>query len=234
MTLSLAWLRISFNLIALLALTYTLPAFASDTRLQPLAVYAGAPPAVVFSAAEKRQILAGDPVFKSFAHLQDVRVLAAFQVNAPPQIVWSVITDFANYSQWIKGVDTTRVYRQEANRVHVMFDVHHWFVGRYVYHIEHTLEPAEDAWITWRLDRSRPSDFDDTVGFWRISPLHKAKSLVTYSATLRLSSWVPGFIERQLARSTLVQATQWVRYQSEQRLSRASEQSQPPGRNRGG
>lgn len=211
-------LRFPSELVTLALLAYALPVMAADPDAEPLAAYRGAPPMVTLSADEQRQIAEGDPVFKTFVHQVDVRALAAFQVDAPTRVVWSVITDFEKYPMWVEGVEATRVYRREGDRVHVRFEVDHWFVGRYIYHIEHTLASAENAWTTWRLDRNQASDFDDTVGFWRVSALNEAKSLVTYSATLRLSTWVPKFIERRLVRGTLEHATQWVANRSEIRF----------------
>ncbi len=218
---SIARPHLRHTLFGVVAFGLAISASASETR-PALAAYTGPPPAPTLSAEEQHRIAAGRPVFKTFAHHQDVRALAAFRVDAPPHVVWSVVTDFDKYPRWIKGVAAARVYRRDSNRVHVMFDVNHWFVGRYVYHIEHTLKPSNDAWITWRLDRGLPSDFEDTVGFWRISGLDATTSLVTYSATLRLDTWVPGFIERQLIRGTLKQATEWVRSQSEIRVGKRS------------
>ena len=84
------------------------------------------------------------------------------------------------------------------------------------YWIRHRYQPSE-GWMTWTLDYRKHSDFDDSVGFWRVEP-HPDKdgwSRVFYSADVRASGWVPAPIENAFATVGLKRATAWVKRESE-------------------
>jgi hypothetical protein len=78
--------------------------------------------------------------------------------------------------------------------------------------------------MTWTLDYSRHSDFDDSVGFWRVEALadRPGWTRVTYSAEVQAAGWVPAPIEKAFATMGLKKATVWVKRESEARAS-------PPG-----
>ena len=84
------------------------------------------------------------------------------------------------------------------------------------YFVDHTYHPAE-GWMTWRLDYSRTSDFDDTVGFWRVAaiPEKPGWSRVYYSVQLKAAGWVPAPLEHACATIGLTKATSWVKRESE-------------------
>ncbi len=71
--------------------------------------------------------------------------------------------------------------------------------------------------MTWTLDYDYLSDLDDSVGYWRVTPseVDAGKSLVTYSAAVKLKSRVPAFIINLIVKSRLKQATHWVKEQAE-------------------
>jgi hypothetical protein len=75
--------------------------------------------------------------------------------------------------------------------------------------------------LTWTLDYSRSSDLDDSVGFWRVTPVEGApdRAQVEYSVDIAISSWVPGFVRNLLVDDGLKQATSWVKVQSEKRYA---------------
>ena len=86
------------------------------------------------------------------------------------------------------------------------------------YYIDHSYYP-EQGYLTWTLDYSRQSDLDDSTGYWMVypSPDDPSKSRVEYSVDIRVSGWIPGFVEDMLANQGLVDATKWMKRESEKR-----------------
>ncbi|MGH6636823.1 MAG: hypothetical protein ACRED0_12085, partial [Gammaproteobacteria bacterium] len=111
------------------------------------------------------------------------------------------------------------IYRKEGDDIYVRFKVHHWLGGGYTYYAHHTYPGASQGWGTWRLDYSLRSDFDDSVGFWRVTPVsgHPRQSDVVYSAQLKLRTWVPEFLKRVVAKRGLREVTHWLKQRAEAR-----------------
>ena len=200
-----------------------LGAHRNDRRLRG---YPGAPPRLTPAQADRLVLAHGMPVFSRITLDDERGGLGAviFRVDAPVAVVWSVIADFGSYPLWVEGVDETEVYRTENDDIYVRFKVHHWLGGSYTYYAKHTFS-TDNGWVTWRLDYDHASDFDDSVGFWRVAPVpgDPAQSDVTYSAELLLKQRVPGFIKRRVARKGLEQTADWVRQQAQARARATGE-----------
>lgn len=186
--------------------------------------YQGAPPAVPLTAADKAKLEQGKPVMKTFEEGEaGGRGVAIFRVNAPPEVVWSVIRDFSRYPEWIDNVEKARIYHQKGDHIDVHFELS--ALGFSVeYFIAHRCGQTGDArWLTWTLDYAKQSDLDDSVGFWRVTPVEGKPDVtqVEYSVDLRVKGWVPGFIKSLLVNKGLKEATQWVRVQAEKRHAAA-------------
>ena len=185
-------------LVVVLLVSASPGAVATDTvaKHAGLYPYVGPPPLVPLTESERAEIADGEPVYKHVSFGGGGRGVAVFRVNAPPHVIWSVISDFASYPQWVDGVEEASIYQQQGDDIFVCFGVRHWLVGRYAYYVQHTFF-ATLGWGTWKLDRTRTSDFEETVGFWRVAsvPEQPGVSDVTYSASLRLKTWIPEFIE---------------------------------------
>ena len=147
------------------------------------------------------------------------RGLAIFRVNATPEMTWSVIADFPSYPTWIEDVSRAEVYPCDGeNNICVAFKLSR-LVFSLDYYIRHVFHDAEQ-WGTWTLDYSRESDIDDSVGFWRVTPVAEkpGTSQVEYSVDLQLRHWIPGIVRSLIVDKGLKQATEWVRVQSEARM----------------
>ena len=84
-----------------------------------------------------------------------------------------------------------------------------------------TFEPRQNS-MTFKLDYTRNSDFDDAVGKWYVEPIGDgSSSRVFYSAALQLRIWLPKFVVNALFESTLGQATSWVAPEAMKRLAAA-------------
>lgn len=213
----------------LLLLLIASPALAADaTQPHPhqgvVEPYEGEPPVPELTADDKAKLAEGKAVLKQSKRGDDGgRGVAVQDVHAPPEVVWSKITDYPRYPDWVDGVYETEVYASDGDTIDVRFIIGAMMV-RVEYFVHHVYQPDE-GYMTWTLDYSRESDLDDSVGFWRVMP-HPDQpgwSRVFYSVEVRLKGWVPGFIESMLAKNGLTQATAWVKRESEKAAGTAAE-----------
>ncbi len=186
-----------------------------------LAPYPSAPPQAELKKAERVKLEHDEAVFTWIKTATGERPAIVFRVGAPRNIVWSVITDYSSYPEWIDGLAETEVYRRQDRKIFVRFRSEQTLMGSLTYYVQHRLSPVNDSWITWQLDYQRKSDLDDTVGFWRIStvPEDSLSSDVTYSTDVRLKGWFASLFSRRLVNNTLRRASAWVKTQSELRVA---------------
>lgn len=219
--------RAAWSAFAALSLVLPLPAQAADASkphehkgvLKP---YPEKYQPVSLSEAEKKQVAAGEPVFKETEGDAGGRGIAIFRVNAPPDIVWGTLKSFEKYPKWIDSVDETEVYRKKGEDIDVRFEIS--AMGFSVeYFIAHEFREA-NKYATWTLDYTRQSDLGDSVGFWKVdaAPGDPNASVVTYSVDIQVKSWVPGFIRTLLVDKGLEEATSWVKKVSEERAKVAA------------
>jgi hypothetical protein len=126
--------------------------------------YVDAPPFVKLDAKDQARLEKGKHIMKQI-HNADGKGgggIAVFRVNATPDTIWQVISDFNQYPKWIKSLSLTEIYRHTGNNLWVRFIIDTPFKD-YEYFIKHDYRPA-DGWGTWTLDYSRFSDLDDSVG----------------------------------------------------------------------
>ena len=195
-------------------------AFAGDaTHPHPhqgvLPKFTGAPPVPTLTDADKASLAAGKPVLKQTQTDSGGRGTAIQDVKATPDRVWSRITSYGSYPQWVEGVYECSNYKTDGSHLYTRFLV--GAMGMKVeYFIRHIYRP-DLGYLTWSLDYTRTSDLDDSVGFWRVEPLadKPGYTRVYYSVQVKLSGWVPGFVEDMLANSGLTKATAWVKREAE-------------------
>lgn len=189
--------------------------------------FAADPPPIALSEKEQARLAQGKPVFRQ-APDQDGdggRGTAVFVVDAPPEVVWAVISDFGSYPRWIEDLKETKVYGTTTlpdgkRRIDVYMKAGRLGVA-VEYFVRHVFDDAARVG-TWTLDYGKESDLEDSIGFWRVTPRDGGKSLVEYSVGVKLRGWVPGFVKELLLDSGLKQATRWVKVQSERRVPRSS------------
>lgn len=209
------------------AVAMTAPALLAADANKPhphqgkVAAYKGAPPVVTLDAAQEKVLQTGKPVFKTIEGKSGGRGVAVFLVNAPSDVVWSVIGNYNMYHRWIDDLDESKLLEAKNGNVTAYFriskmgfDVEYW--------CKHKFRKSK-GWVTWTLDYSKESDLDDSVGFWRIEavPGNPNQTRVTYSIDIALRGWVPGFIRGILVDNGLEAATEWVKVQSERRAKKA-------------
>jgi hypothetical protein len=179
--------------------------------------FSGAPPELTLTAAEEGTLKSGVAVRKQVRYDDDSggRGVAVMDVAAPTDIIWSKIGNYSAYPSWIDNLSTCEIYEKDGQDVYVYFKAS--VVGFPVeWWIKHDFQTAK-GYVTWTLDYRRHSDLHDSVGYWRVTELSTDPPLsrIEYSVDLRVSGWVPGAIEDMLANKGLVEATEWVKKQSE-------------------
>jgi hypothetical protein len=210
--------RYLISAFAFLLLT-SITAQAEHEHAGVLAPYPGEPELFVLSEKESRQLQKDKPIFRRQLIGKEKRFVTVFPVNASAQIVWSVIKDFSQYPDWIEDIQNVDIYKQENGILYVRFDAETKFAGKNSWFARHDYPVDDREWGTWTLDYSHLSDLDDSVGYWRValSELNTEKSIVSYSAAVKLKPRVPAFIINLIVKSRLKQATHWVKEQAELR-----------------
>ena len=142
--------------------------------------------------------------------------IGVIDIAAPAAVVWSRITGFEHYPEWVGPVKFCEVYHQagDTTNSHVKIS---GFLYSYEYFLTNIFWP-ETGMLTWTLDYSRESDFDDCVGAWFVEP-HPEKqnwSRAWFSNDLKLSGPIPGFLMGIIKKKGIKDATSWVKEQSEE------------------
>lgn len=179
--------------------------------------YARPPPPLVLTEKEKARIESGKSAMRQLEGEGGGRGMAIFRVDATPDVVWAVINDFGSYPKWIDEVKKCEIYKKEGGKIDVAFKISS-FPVTIEYFIAHDYDMA-NRWGTWTLDYNRESDLDDSVGFWRVTPVEgdPNRSMVEYSVDIKIKGWVPDFVRELLVDKGLKQATNWVKVQSERK-----------------
>ncbi|MEQ1506737.1 MAG: SRPBCC family protein [Myxococcota bacterium] len=184
-----------------------------------LTPYVGAPPRPALSADDLATLATGKPVTKQVQTASGTdaagRGVAVLDIHAESAVIWDRILDFPAYPRMVPNVKECDVYGSAGDTRDV-----HFVIGAPLVSIEYWIRHevhVDQGYMTWRLDYTRHSDFDDTVGFWRVDPLpdRPGWSRVFYSVDLNAAGWVPPPIEHAFASIGLTKATAWVAREAE-------------------
>lgn len=204
----------------MLALALALPLWAADPNAPHehqgvLTAYKGAPSSVSLTADDLTTLATGASVQKQVQMGNGGRAVAVMDINASVDRVWSRILAFDQYPNWVDNVTSCSVYKNDSTGIFAEFVL--GFAGASVqYYIKHTLNRSA-GWMTWTLDYSRNSDLNDSVGYWRVTPIstEPPKTRLEYSVEIQMKGWVPGFIVNMVQKQGVTNATAWVKKQSE-------------------
>jgi hypothetical protein len=177
--------------------------------------YVGEPPEIKLSESQLKQVNAGQTAYTQTSKDNGGSAVAIFKVNASPDRVRKIIADFDSYPKWIDSLKGIKVYKREGDKVFVEFNVEvtkFLITSKYTYFIEHNFPIEKKGWGTWKLDYSRHSDLDESVGFWRVDPVegNPNQSLVYYSCELRIGGFL-NLLKGFIIDEGLKEATQWVK-----------------------
>lgn len=130
-------------------------------------------------------------------------------VEAPPEVVWEVITDYARYPEWMPEVEEMTVLKEEGNMREVRYDLLFKIsiIKRKVtYTMRMTSKKPET--IEWELI---DGDFDYSVGGWQLVPTQDGKATMAYYSTytnLRsMGALIGGLLKQQPALEMAIQVS---------------------------
>ena len=198
----------------------TSPGFAADAdKPHPhqgiVPAFAGAPPEVELTDAQRATLADGKPVLTTLPGDTGGRGVAIQDIHATPDVIWRRIGTFDEYPRMVDNVEACEIYQREGDDVRVRFAIS--VLGfDYEYFIQHTFRP-QDGYVTWTLDYARESDLDDSVGYWAVMP-HPEKpgwSRLFYGIDMRTRGYMPGFVRNMIAKRGLEDATEWVKREAE-------------------
>jgi len=207
-------------MLALALVAQITAAFAADASVPHphqgvVSAYKGAPPPVVLSAADLTTLSAGKVLLKQQQMESGGRGVAIMNIKATPTKIWSKVVDYAHYPTMVDKVAECGNYRVSGEDTYTRF-VLSVYGTEVEYFIKHTYRPDQN-YLTWTLDYARKSDLDDSVGYWRVTPITADPPLsrLEYSVDIRFASYVPGFVQDIIAKKGLTDATSWVKRETE-------------------
>ena len=120
-------------------------------------------------------------------------------INVTPEKLFDVIMDFEKYPEFLPEVKKAKIEAGQGAIKEVTYNVD--IKAKVItYTLRHTAErPTRLAWTMIKGEMMKGND-----GSWSLKPGPQGGSTeATYTIDLKLSSLVPGFIERALAESSL-------------------------------
>ena len=120
-------------------------------------------------------------------------------VNVPPEKMFEVITDYEKYPEFLPEVKKVKVEGGQGSIKEVTYQVD--IKAKVItYTLKHTAEKPNK--LTWTMVKGEMMKGND--GTWTLKPGAQAGTTeATYTIDLKLSSLVPGFIEKALAEHSL-------------------------------
>ena len=145
----------------------------------------------------------GELVLKQIGSNEGV---AAQRIEAPVDLVWATLLDFAEWPRMVDDVVAANVYERNDADIKVEIVVGVGFLKLKTY-IHHVLDQAAGT-LTWTLDERKSSDLLSNTGYWMVrdGSSHGGGSVVYYSCAVQLRAWAPGWLDRYIAREGLPRA----------------------------
>ena len=167
---------------------------------------------------ELTQLSGGELVLKQIGSNEGV---AAQRIEAPVDLVWATLLDFAEWPRMVDDVVAANVYERNDADIKVEIVVGVGFLKLKTY-IHHVLDQAAGT-LTWTLDERKSSDLLSNTGYWMVrdGSSHGGGSVVYYSCAVQLRAWAPGWLDRYIAREGLPRALGWLKREVENRAAAA-------------
>lgn len=162
------------------------------------------------------------------------RGLVVQDVDAPTDVVWGRILDYDNYAKMVPKTVESKNYKVENvkptkkdplsqiiyTRMKVGFPV-----LKLEFFVKHLYYPELNS-LTWTLDYSKKSDFNDSCGFWFVIPHPEddQRTRLFYSVEVSMFDWVPKFVVDFMSTKALTDATAWVKKYSELQYAKQREE----------
>lgn len=119
--------------------------------------------------------------------------------------LWSVITDYEKYPQFISTVNTVKILSKEPRKVRAHYGIE--LLGK---EINYVLDHEENGpkQMKWTLVESNIMKSNE--GGWTIESIGENKIKVTYTLALEFKIYIPGMVLNGLVKSSLPQMLEQV------------------------
>lgn len=189
--------------------------------------YTAGPFGMTMEGNDEEILSRGNPVMKQLPSDDPTdklsgKAICVQDINAPKDAVWNQILDLDSYVGKVNKVKECKNYHVRDNgdgTVRIKTKMVLGVMPGYSYtnFYDHCFHKEKDS-VTWSLDYSKTSDFDDVAGHWHVEehPKKPGCSRVFYACDLRFKSSLPSPIMNFLQKTALKQATAWVKKESEE------------------
>lgn len=134
------------------------------------------------------------------------------EIDATPEQVMAVITDFGSYSRFLPEIEESTVLTHSGGSWDVEFSVK--VVRRFTYTLR--LVQESPTRVCWSLVKG---SFKVNNGTWDLSPLDGgSRTLANYSIDLQVGMFVPGNILRSLVERSLPETVVRFKEEAERRV----------------
>lgn len=142
------------------------------------------------------------------------RATESIVVNAPPQVVYSVVTDFAHYVDWVSDLKDVTVLESDHDARPIEVEFRAAAYGRsttYALRYDYSRAPEQLNWSQTRGDIT-----ESLEGHYRFEPAG-AGTKVTYDLEVELLVPIPAFVKSRAAQRIQTQALRELKAQAELR-----------------
>lgn len=110
-------------------------------------------------------------------------------VNAHPERVWGVLTDFEHYNEFMPQTERVRIKSRNENVLAVEYNLNFKFTIIKLnmhYVLSTVLNPPSDIW--WSIKKDEKNDISETTGRWELIPYGKDMTIIFYTIYTDLKS----------------------------------------------
>jgi ribosome-associated toxin RatA of RatAB toxin-antitoxin module len=140
------------------------------------------------------------------------RASESIVVNASPDVVYRVVTDFAAYANWVSDLKKVEVLERDAEGRPLAVEFRAAAFGRsttYTLRYDYSRAPGQ---LSWTQSEGDLTEF--LQGEYRFEPVGSATK-VTYDLEVELSVPIPAFIKARAAQRIQAQALRELKAQAE-------------------
>jgi hypothetical protein len=217
--LSLQWVK-TFLFLLLLSQHVSLSSAEAHPHTGKVTPFKAGDPGVKLNGGALKTLSSGKPYSTQIQSASGGRGIVVQDVQAPVDVVWGKILDFNRYDKMVPKTAESQIYKTENLR---QGQKHIWVrmkVGfpmlKLQFFVKHLYDPKKHS-MTWTLDYSKKSDFDDSAGYWYVvkHPDRPDHTRLFYSVEVSMFPWVPQFVMDFMSKQALTDATGWVKKVSE-------------------
>jgi hypothetical protein len=165
-------------------------------------------PGVKLNGSALKTLSSGKPYSTQIQSADGGRGIVVQDVHAPTDVVWGKILNFNVYDKMVPKTAESQIYKKEnlrhgQQRIWVRMKVGFPML-KLQFFVNHLYDPHKNS-LTWTLDYSKKSDFDDSAGYWYVVP-HPDRpdhTRLYYSVEVSMFPWVPTFVMDFMSKQAL-------------------------------